>query len=332
MKYEPQIVEFFQGMKGKFHLYVGTDIIVRALSEAFLPEADRATENMLKILRQAGSDLVLTEPSLDEVWTHLISTDTEFAADWAAIEPKVDFALASQAQRILIRAYFYTTLAPASHRPRFKGWSSFIDQFCPYKSLRKSEGKDGLRDYLCRRYGLQFEDREFLYQQVDPDELNAVTSQIVPMKRNEFIARNDALTILLVYARRRANRERYSSNPFGYTSWWLTQESKVQSVVADLVSSKGARCILRPEFLMYYISMLPKKQDVEKVYREAFPSLYGVKLGRRVRPELLADVLERTKRFMAYDEARVSSELKRFSNKLKADQMRVYSEALDKRS
>lgn len=114
------------------------------MSEAFLPDADRATENMLKILRQAGSDLVLTEPSLDEVWTHLISTDTEFAADWAAIEPKVDLALASQAQRILIRSYFYATLAPKSHRPRFKGWSSYIDQFCPYKSLRKAEGKDGL--------------------------------------------------------------------------------------------------------------------------------------------------------------------------------------------
>lgn len=325
MKYEPRIVEYFQRMKSKFHLYVGSDIIVRALSETFLPVADRATENMLKILREAGSTLVLTEPALDEVWTHIISTDTEFSAEFSAIENKIDLTIASQAQRILIRSYFYTKLAPSDSSTKIKGWTTYLDQFCNYRSLRTSEGKDSLREYLCRKYGLEFEDFDFMLEQVDLDKLDEITKRFLPMKKKEVMAKADALIVLFVYARRRANRERYSGNPYGFATWWLTQESRIQSVISDLVKANGGRCIIRPEFLMYYISMLPKRQEVNSLYRETFPSLYGVKLGRRVRPELLADVLERARQYMAYDEARVSAELKAFADKLKADQVRDYS-------
>lgn len=321
MKYEPRIVEYFQNMKSKFHLFVGSDILVRALSEAFLPEGDRATENMFKILKHAGSTLVLTEPTLDEVWTHIISTDTEFSAEFSAIEPIVDLGLAAQAQRILIRSYFYAKLSNASS---IKGWSTYIDQFCSYGLLRKQEGKDSLREYLCRRYGLEFEDKEFLERQVDEQELAEITNRLKPFKKLEVMARNDALMVLLVYARRKANREKYSNNPYGYTTWWLTQESRIQTQLGDLVKNRGARAIIRPEFLMYYISMLPRINDVEKLYNTTFPSLYGVRLGQRVKPELLAEVLGRAKKYMSYDPARVSGELKAFADKLKSDQMKKY--------
>jgi hypothetical protein len=314
MKYEPRIVEYFQGMRAKFHLYVGSDILVRALSEAFLPEDDRATENMMKLLRECGSTLVLTEPTLDEVWTHIISTDTEFQQEWSAIEPKVDSTLASQAPRILIRSYFYAAIDKKS-APKFKGWSSYLEHFCNYSVLRKSEGKDSLR----------------VERQVDQGELEKIAQQVTPLKKNAVVARNDALMVLLVYARRKANRERYSSNPYGYTTWWLTQEARIQSAISDVVKSNGGKCIIRPEFLMYYLSMLPRKEEVDDLYTKAFPSLYGVKLGQRVKPELVHDVLSRARHYMTFDQARVSMELKAFADKLKADQGKQYSLANNNR-
>jgi hypothetical protein len=327
MQYEPRVVEYFQGMQSHFNLYVGADIIVRALSETFLRDADRATENMLKILREAGSKLYLTEPTLEEVWTHIIATDTEFAATFAPVESKVDLVVASQAPRILIRSYFYAKLAPVDGKQRFKGWSSYIDQFCVYRSLRTTEGKDSLRGYLCRKYGFKFQDRESVSKEVDRGELEKLKQRFLPLKQREEMALNDALMVLLVYARRKAAGERYNGNPYGFSTWWLTQESRVQHEIKDLVRARGGRCIIRPEFLMYYISMVPRRQDVVTLYKDIFPSMYGVKLGRRVKPELLDGVLSRAKQFMAYDEARVAVELRSFADRLKADQLKRYEMA-----
>ena len=65
-------------MSTKFRLYVGSDLIVRALSERYLRDEGQMTVNMLQILRDAGSELVLTAFVLNEVVSHLRATDYEF--------------------------------------------------------------------------------------------------------------------------------------------------------------------------------------------------------------------------------------------------------------
>ena len=81
LRNEPKIVEYFKGMSSNFVLLVGTDIIVRALSKRYLPKEDQMTVNMLRILQDAGSTLILTHMTVEEVHSHLKVTDHEFR-DW----------------------------------------------------------------------------------------------------------------------------------------------------------------------------------------------------------------------------------------------------------
>ncbi len=52
---DPQLVEYFEEMASDFYLYVGTDELVRAMSERYLPEADQMTRNTLRIASEAGA-------------------------------------------------------------------------------------------------------------------------------------------------------------------------------------------------------------------------------------------------------------------------------------
>ena len=58
---EPRVVDYFKSMTADFVLYIGSDIIIRALSERYLRPEDQMTVNILHILREAGSTLILTE-------------------------------------------------------------------------------------------------------------------------------------------------------------------------------------------------------------------------------------------------------------------------------
>ena len=64
---EPHIVEWMRQSATRFHLYIGSDVIIRALSERFLRKEDRLGSNALDILAAAGATLVLTEPVLEEI-------------------------------------------------------------------------------------------------------------------------------------------------------------------------------------------------------------------------------------------------------------------------
>ena len=106
-------------MARNFELSVGSDLILRALTEHYLPPEDQMTANALKILRQAGATLYLAESTLHELHSHIHAADREYQSTYFDIEAHVDYALASQSDRILIRAYYYSKLDAANpNRPR----------------------------------------------------------------------------------------------------------------------------------------------------------------------------------------------------------------------
>jgi hypothetical protein len=99
LKNEPRIVEYFRRMSSDFVLYIGTDLLVRALSKYFLPADDRMTWNMFKILKAARSELILTEKTLEEVISHLRAADYEFRNHYEEMEK---YIADSTSQRIEI--------------------------------------------------------------------------------------------------------------------------------------------------------------------------------------------------------------------------------------
>lgn len=58
---DARVASYFSKLVKNLRLFIGTDVIVRALSEICCKPVGRATQNALKMLSQAGSELILTE-------------------------------------------------------------------------------------------------------------------------------------------------------------------------------------------------------------------------------------------------------------------------------
>ena len=72
--------------------------------------------------------------------------------------------------------------------------------------------------------------------------------------------------------------EEHKANPFGYRTWWLTQETRVTEATVDLVRSMGSRYLMRPEFLVNFIALSPNMEDVRRSYKAIFPTMLGIKV------------------------------------------------------
>ena len=230
---EPRVVDYFKSMTADFVLYIGSDIIIRALSERYLRPEDQMTVNMLHILREAGSTLILTESALEEVHAHLEGTDWEFRNYYMRIEPTINMNLARHSSKILIRAYFYSKLGSFSDE-RPLGWTSFIEQICSYEDLHYARGRRQVQSYLQDKFGMEFASREDLEQLVTATGVEELAEKIKPDKKDDVLALNDARQILAVYGKRKDIGEQHRPNPYGYRTWWLTHETRVRQHTTQL--------------------------------------------------------------------------------------------------
>jgi hypothetical protein len=328
LKNEPRIVEYFRRMSADFVLYIGTDLLIRAISEYFLPSEDRMTWNMFKVLKAAGAQLILTETTLEEVVTHVRAADYEFKNHYTQMERYVDLALARHIDRILIRAYFYAQLE--GEKKRLPGWSTFIGLFCTYQYLHMAAGQDSFRRYLCEEFGLEYEPKAETLRGIDRDELEEVQKKIFDVRggrqreREMELAYNDALHVLRVYAKRRELREGTVTNQYGHRTWWLTQEMLVRGATGEVVAKRHARYMMRAEFILNFIAIAPSAEQVRKSYGAIFPTLLGVRLSNRLRPDIFEKVMKSVQEASVLGEARARSLASELSDKLKGDHFKRY--------
>ena len=156
LRKDPKIVEYFRTMSSNFMLFVGSDIIIRALSERYLNPEDQMTVNMLKIIKQAGSELLVTQAVIEEVHAHLAASDNEFCEQFLSIEPYLTRDIVRHSSKILIRAYFYAKFDSSPDRTP-TSWQSFISQFCTYGDLHnRPKSRMSIRYYLIERFDFKF--------------------------------------------------------------------------------------------------------------------------------------------------------------------------------
>lgn len=331
LKADPRIVEYFRGMSSEFVLYVGTDLIVGALSERYLPEADQMRVNMLKILREAGATLILSDPTLEEIHSHLRATDWEFQNHFKEIEPFVTLDLVRHCQKILLRAYFYARLDSEQRIEPPKGWKSFLGQICSYEHLHKvPTGRNQIRSYLLDRFGMIFESGDDIRKLVDAEELDELATRLRSIKADDHLAHNDALHVLAVYGKRADIDDVNRPNRFGYRTWWLTHEARVRQQTGEIVQRHGAGYIIRPEFILNFIALSPTAAEVHQTYKSVFPSLLGVRLSNRMREEVFHDVMNKLNEVKQVDESRMRVMVADYSNRLKADNFKQYEAQLAK--
>ena len=324
LRNEPKIVEYFKEMSSNFVLFVGTDIIVRALSEKYLADEDQMTVNMLRILRDAGATLFFTHMTLEEVHWHIKITDYEFQNFFRDLEPHVDKEIARHSNKILVRAYFYARLDPILEK-RPSGWKMFIEQICSYGDLhRDSVSRNQVKGYLIEKFYLEYLDEADVGELVDDDEVQQLAEEIKPVKSDDVLARNDARHILAVYGKRKALQEGRRANPYGYRTWWLTHEVRVRQCTRKLKEQRGSEYMIRPEFILNFVALSPTTEAVRRSYETVFPTLLSVKLSNRMREDVFRDVMDRAKSMRAVDDARAKAMMSEMSNRLKGDGYKAY--------
>ena len=326
LRADPRIVEYFQSMSSNLVLFVGTDILIQALSERYLREEDQMTCNMLRMMKDAGADLILAQPVVEEVHSHLKSTDWEFKDDFLETEQYVTIDIARHSPKILIRSYFYARLRPLPGVNSPQSWKSFIGQVCDYEVLNSQRGCDQIRKYLGERFTLRFMSTEDLEDLVSREEVQTLADRLDEIRsdKRRILADNDAKLVLSVYGKRRAMGEEHKPNPYGYRTWWLTHETRVREATVDLVRERGSQYIMRPEFLLNFIALSPTTEEIRRAYETVFPTLLGVKLSNRLREDLFHDLMRKVKDTRSVDDARARVMMSDYSDRLKGDFYKQY--------
>lgn len=324
---EPRLIEFFQDMTGDFRLFVGADQIVRALSEHYLEPADQMTRNTLLMAHRQGAKIILTGPALEEIVNHLRGADLEYKNHIDSLEHRLSFEIAREAPQIMLRAYLYARLSDTLGSRIPRNWEGFVQQFVSYGTLHKPQAFEDMRGYLQHSFGFEFESTENLQRLVEAEEVNALSEQLSPAKKDPRLAYNDALLALAVYGRRHRRGETSRVTEFGWGTWWLTGETSILKLTKDIVARHGARYIMRPEFLLNYLTLAPSAQQARRDFAEIFPSMLGIQLSKRMTPAAFADFMDRVREAEQMDDARRMVEMGKLSNQLKSDFGRQYARA-----
>lgn len=324
---EPRLIEYFEEMRGTFYLYVGSDLLIRTLSERYLAPPDQITRNMLAMAATAGATLVLTEPVLNEVVYHIRATDFEFSNHVSQSEQHVTAEIARQSSRILIRSYFYARLGISSGEGPFPmNWPAYVRQFCDPELLHKKEAFAEVRRYLQSQYSLKYESRQELEGLVSLREVAELSEDLRQVKRSPELADNDALMCHAVYGRREVLGESSGVSEFGYRTWWLTggETSILQYTDHIAKAHHGERYIMRPEFLLNYISLSPKAAEARETFKNVFPTLLGIRVARRMDEGSFRTLMDVVEEAASLEPGRRQAKIAQLVDALKGDMQRQY--------
>lgn len=322
LRHEPKVLEYFQKLQSSYHLIVSGELIVRALSEVGLEEDNRSTSNTFKILDEMGSKLYITDHIVDEVVSHIRAMDMEYRNHYAELDNFLKPNLVSDLDKILIRSYYYTKF-----ENKVKSWSEFINKFMTYSNLHKDLGRQSLVTYLTSKFNFKFIDSDDISGLIDIDQKESISVEVFEknIKRDIRTARVDVENYLLTASLRKKHKEQNAGNPLGYRTWWLTEETKIQPVINSILGGVKSRLAMSPDFILFCVSMLPSRNQVDKSYRNFLPSLNGVRIGAKMDEGLLNEILSKAKEIQSMEPARVNAELELLSNKWQSDQHKRYN-------
>lgn len=315
-KNDPRVVSFFNQLASRLYLYVGTDMLVRALSEALLPNPNRLAQHTLEMASQAGVQLVLSEPVLEELVGNIRSADDHYIAEIQQLEPYLTPDLIEVVPKVLLRTYLYNRTRPECPH----SWQEFVAQFCTYSDLHKPSARGELRVYLAAKYGMQFIGRHELLEASNHDERAEIEALLRDVKPQDWLAENDALLISSVYSHRAMRGELMQPDEFGLGTWWLTSETRVLDVTGPIQSRhEGADYIMRPDYLLNFLTLSPSAATVREAYSSIFPGVLGVQISRQLSEASYREVMATATEAITLDPARRTAVLSKLSDRLKSD-------------
>ena len=312
IKGDDRVGTYFAQLTRGLTLIVGSDILVRALSETCVRPANQATQNALRMLSKAGATLFLAESVLDEVYGNIHAADLEFMNFYKPWEAKATLPEVQQSDRILIRAYFYSRFEPDRHAKSCGSWDDFLSLFGEARWFRTADGKNNFATYLLRQFGMQFVSTHDVEEAVLPRDARVLKGKVEKYKKDDRLAWNDAYLALYVNERRRSRGERMGDSVYGFQTWWLTEESKIIGAAREI----GIRDILNmhPQFLMNLYAASPGMNRLTKSFEDVFPTNFGLRITNRVTADTMHRFLKGAVDAVNADEAVAAARIRAKAN------------------
>ncbi len=327
LRAEPRVLSYFDDMMDKTWLFVGSDVLIVALSERYLPENDRHTRNLLQVTSAAGARLILTAPVLDEVLAHVRGTDRDYLEQGEYLEVLNDYELVRNVPRILLRAYLYSRDSTRSDRPR--SWEQFVHQFCDYGTLHKDAAETDLKRYLMTTFSMRFENWQKVLEVCDKERHAALTKSLLAIKDSGTQADIDAYVYDLVQQTRMNRQEDARAVEFGYQTWWLSSGEGAAVRAMSSVDGRSERILMRPGFLAKYIQFSPSASKAREDLHDFLPSLLGIRLGRRVTEEAFTNLMDTLRDAESLEPGGRAAKMAAFADRLKESRRHEYEKSFD---
>lgn len=282
LKCEPKICSYFNILASKLKVYICTSIIIPAFSEYYLEKENRRHWNLLKGANDSGVTLIINELILKEIITHFKMIIYKYESIYKEDE---EIYLSDENQllyinEIMIRAYFYS-----KSRGKIDNFHNFINKFV---SPDLNNAESDIIEWLKDEFGILYLSTKSLSVEIDENEVNSLYEELKKEKSHQDKALTDAKLILNIYAIRNKNNEIGNTGIWGYSTWWLSKDTLTYKTVNKVMGEKyPISCYMRPDFLYNYISLAPKKAEVDSTYNELFPSLLGVNISYHLQDDII---------------------------------------------
>ena len=314
---DERVASYFKSMVKNLKLYVGADMIIRALSESCLQSQSRAMQNALSLLSKAGAQMLMTEHVLNEVYTHIIAENKEFEGHYQPWIAHATPEFVINSDRILIRAFFYAYFYPDRHDKSYKSWRLYLEQFGSSAWFDSRGSAEDFCSYLMKKFGFEFVSEKKINSAINDREVSKLKSQILSRRSTtDLLAENDAKISLYVNNQREIDGEKFSTSVYGYRTWWLTEEFQVVQAAQDLKIPH--RFAMHPQFLMNFFVAAPGLRSIADDASGFFPTSFGLRITDRVDEGALRDFLRQANQAAVGDEAAAHAKIRSLSNKMKA--------------
>ncbi|MCT7620507.1 hypothetical protein [Aliarcobacter butzleri] len=301
------IISYFEERTKRLTLIVHSDIIILALSEHYLPKEGQHYRNMLAYLIEKGSELVITEETLTEVYMQLHIASLSYKNDINAFESHFDIDSVRFIPVLMTRAYMYNKLDNL-----VKSWDEFINNFCkPSNILNKSNmplAKEELKIYLTDKFKFDILSSVELRKNIDTTVADELSKILEPHKKKPIIAEHIANVNIYVSTIRKRNKE-ISKNPFGYKTYWLTREKRLYNFSKEFFDKNELerRTIMRPEFIMEQMIFTPDKDSIAKSYTATFPTALGIQMSQQLSVNAFKQIMSKLEEISKHDDSRAKA-------------------------
>lgn len=320
LKCDPKIVDFFQSLAGNLKVYICTSILVPAFSEIYLEPQNKRYWNLLKAAQASGVNLIVNDSIISELAFHINRSKYIFDSYY---KDNIDFFtdfVEELVDQILVRAYIY-----AFKEKKICNYDQFLDNFI---TVNGKNTKQELIDFLYEEFGIKYLSDEELDVKIDDHDLKILVDELKKFKGSEEKATTDARLALTIYAIRKKNGEERSTLD-GYRTWWLSSDTMTHRTISNIFKDKfPVSCYMRPDFLYNYITLIPKHEDVSRVYNKVFPNLLGIQISNHISPEIISSFREIINQHSDKLDGRRKAKIRQLIDELKSNSHLNYQEKL----